>query len=176
METFNQQLFLLVNAAGQPSAYLAWAARILAEWPLVVAPLIAVLSLLKNRNDAKHAMVLLCLTTGIAMSAASVMRACLYHPRPFVIGLGQTLMAHEATSSFPSFHATFMFSLAFALLFSHRRGPAALTVAALGLGTAWARIFLGVHYPLDMLGAAATALAAAACALRISRAGVLRRC
>ena len=39
----------------------------------------------------------------------------------------------------------------------------------LGLMTAWARIFAGVHYPLDMTGAFMTALAAAVVAAMLVR-------
>ena len=43
----------------------------------------------------------------------------------------------------------------------------ALAIVLLGLGIAWARIFVGVHYPLDMAGAFITAAIATviACAV-----------
>ena len=71
------------------------------------------------------------------------------------------LIAHEPTSSFPSLHATFLFSLAFALLLQNGSRGIALFVMLLGFATAWARIFVGVHYPLDMAGAFLTACLAA---------------
>lgn len=75
------------------------------------------------------------------------------HPRPFVIGLGHTFMVHAADSSFPSDHLTLLWAVAFSLLLHRRLRLAGLALALLGLPVAWARIYLGVHYPFDMLGA-----------------------
>jgi membrane-associated phospholipid phosphatase len=38
------------------------------------------------------------------------------HPRPIMIGLGHQYLPHPVDNSFPSDHATFMWSLGFALL------------------------------------------------------------
>jgi undecaprenyl-diphosphatase len=63
-------------------------------------------------------------------------------------------------SSFPSDHGTIMFTVALALAFS--RVPAAKrfgrSMLPLAFVVAWARVFLGVHWPMDMLGALAVAL------------------
>ena len=51
--------------------------------------------------------------------------------------------------------------MAFALLLQKGSRGIALFVMLLGFITAWARIFVGVHYPLDMAGAFLTACLAA---------------
>lgn len=52
----------------------------------------------------------------------------------------------------------------------HRRPRwAGLLLAVLGLPVAWARIYLGVHFPLDMLGAAIAAALSAWLCLREER-------
>ena len=63
-----------------------------------------------------------------------------YVPRPFVTGLGHTLIEHRPSSSFPSDHATVFFAYAAVLALFGRRGLA-LSVAC-GLLVAWSRIFL----------------------------------
>jgi membrane-associated phospholipid phosphatase len=75
------------------------------------------------------------------------------HPRPFMIGLGHTLIPHVADSSFPSDHLTLWWAVTFSL--AMQRGPrmAGLILAPLGIPIAWARIYLGVHFPFDMFGA-----------------------
>jgi len=78
------------------------------------------------------------------------------HPRPFMIGLGHTLIPHAADSSFPSDHATVLFAVSLTLLLGRATVPG-LAVLLAGFCVAWARIFLGVHFPLDMIGAAAVA-------------------
>ena len=79
------------------------------------------------------------------------------HPRPFMMDLGHTLIPHAADSSFPSDHLTLLWAVAFSFLAHQRTRLAGLALALLGLPVAWARIYLGVHFPLDMVGAAAVA-------------------
>ena len=66
---------------------------------------------------------------------------------------GPAWIAHAATSSFPSNHLTAQWVIAGVLLLDRRTRPWGLIVAVLGLPMAWARVYLGVHYPSDMLGA-----------------------
>ncbi|MDD2341344.1 MAG: undecaprenyl-diphosphatase [Tolumonas sp.] len=75
------------------------------------------------------------------------------HPRPFVIGLGHTFIPHVADSSFPSDHMTLMCAVGFSFLFSVTQQAAGKVFLSLSLFVAWARIYLGVHYPVDILGA-----------------------
>ncbi|UNL83744.1 undecaprenyl-diphosphatase [Priestia koreensis] len=73
-----------------------------------------------------------------------------YEPRPFVTHNVQPLISHAADASFPSDHTTGAFSIAFILWLRHRRiGTVAIIFAALvGLSRVW----VGVHYPFDVLG------------------------
>ncbi len=73
--------------------------------------------------------------------------------------LGHTWISHPADNGFPSDHGLVMFSAAFALL-SLRLRSLGLFVLLASLPVAWSRIFLGVHFPLDMVGAAAVAVVA----------------
>lgn len=75
-----------------------------------------------------------------------------YHPRPFVIGLGKDLIVHTPDSSFPSDHATVMFATSFALFFL-KDNLAGFLFFVLSLIVGFARVFCGIHFPLDILGA-----------------------
>lgn len=74
-----------------------------------------------------------------------------------MIGLGHTLIPHAADSSFPSDHLTLLWAVAFSFLMHRSPRLAGMALALLGLPVAWARIYLGVHFPLDMVGAALVA-------------------
>ena len=159
----NHQLFLALNASDAASPLAAWAGGVLAECPIGIAVVLTMLAVVrqKPRSFAIALALRVVLTVAVAMGSACLIRMFHYNPRPFVLGLGRMLVAHEPTSSFPSLHATFVFSMAFALLLQTGSRGIALFVMLLGFATAWARIFVGVHYPLDMAGAFLTACLAA---------------
>lgn len=75
-----------------------------------------------------------------------------FHPRPFMIPTGTLLIAHAAESSFPSDHATIMFSVSLMLLTFRdlRRSGAVFFILAFISGLA--RVYSGLHFPMDMAG------------------------
>lgn len=72
------------------------------------------------------------------------------HPRPFVEGPVHQLVAHVPDPSFPSKHASFVFALAAASFFIGRRFG--LWMLLLAVLTGVSRVYVGVHYPGDILG------------------------
>ncbi len=71
-------------------------------------------------------------------------------PRPFAVHEVLKLIDKSADASFPSGHTVLSFALAFSIYFYNKKlGVVFFVLAALvGLG----RIYVGVHYPLDVLG------------------------
>ncbi len=73
-----------------------------------------------------------------------------YHnPRPFV-ALSLSPLITESSYSFPSGHAVFFFALAMTIFYHNRR--LGWWYFALSLINGLARIFVGVHWPLDIAG------------------------
>lgn len=161
MEALNQALFLAINAGPNASGgSVAFFALHVAEWPVFLSMgLIVVLVL---RADASQRLMLcqVFATLLLAMLASWTIRACWPQPRPFVVGIGQTLTHHAATASFPSFHATFVFALGIGLLGLSTFRLGGWILLALGALIAWARVYVGVHFPFDMIGAFTVALLA----------------
>ena len=87
-----------------------------------------------------------------ALAGNALIGLAWYHARPVVVGAGHAFMRHAPDSSFPSDHGTVMFTAA------RRFGMALLPLAC---AVAWSRIFLGIHWPMDMLGALGMAVGAA---------------
>lgn len=153
MEALNQAFFLALNASAHASPLLVAIAVFLAKWPVAIVMLLAVIVVIQEKTGKTQLSIKLFLTVLLAMAITYVIRESWYHPRPFVIGMGQQLLAHEPTPSFPSFHSTFLFSVGLALLRSGVNRAFAVIALVLGLLTAWARVYLGVHYPFDIIGA-----------------------
>ncbi len=74
-------------------------------------------------------------------------------PRPAFYGLGIQWMAQGIRPGFPSLHAAGTFAAAFSLWCLPSRTPmwVALVVAAV---VGWSRLFLGLHFPSDIVAAA----------------------
>ena len=153
MESFNQTLFLWLNAAALPSPFALQLSTFFAERLIWAIPIFIGISWLRGREETRKAMLIATASGLLGLLINQIIGLVWVHPRPFMIGLGHTLIPHVADSSFPSDHLTLWWSVTFSL--AMQRGPrmAGLILAPLGIPIAWARIYLGVHFPFDMFGA-----------------------
>jgi undecaprenyl-diphosphatase len=167
----NQSLFAMFNAAPGLSGWRLHGAIFAAEWVIMLVPLGLVLMWTNGAPGQRDAAVRALLTAVVALTMSKLIGMMWFHPRPFMAGIGQHFLAHAPDSSFPSDHGTSMFSVALALMLSQLREVRRFGMGLLALGAvvAWARVFLGVHWPLDMV--AAFVVSAFAAVLVDTRAG-----
>jgi undecaprenyl-diphosphatase len=87
----------------------------------------------------------------IAWALANLAKHAASRPRPYTVVAEATLRQQPAHgSSFPSSHAAVALAVAVALVaFLSRWGAVVAIAYAIVLG--WSRIYLGVHYPLDVV-------------------------
>ena len=85
-----------------------------------------------------------------AWCVAQVLKILINTDRPFMLLQNVSSLISETGKAFPSGHATFFMALAFALFFSHKKVGYLFMFFALIIGLA--RIFAGVHFPIDILG------------------------
>ena len=109
----------------------------------------------RQRSDAPSAVAGVLwagLASGIALVLNIPVRAIVQRPRPFVAHPGQLdlLTNHQANGSFASDHATFTAAIAVGLLLIHRKFG--LIAAGLAAFEGFLRVFMGVHYPTDVVG------------------------
>lgn len=161
MQALNQSLFLWLNAPADAGAAALAVAHFFAQWLVWVAPLLVGVVWLRGSAEQRKAMLMTSAAALLGLLAAAAIGWAWPHPRPFAIGLGHQYLAHAANASFPSDHLTLWWAVAFSLCLQPGLQRVGLTLALLGLPMAWSRIYLGVHYPLDMLGAAGLAAASA---------------
>ncbi len=79
-----------------------------------------------------------------------------FHNRPFMDHIGLNLIHHLPNNSFPSDHTTFLFAIALSLFFYEKTRNWARILLILAFFGAIARVYVGVHYPFDIIGAILT--------------------
>lgn len=125
---------------------------------LLIAGL-ALFVLLQKRSSKRLVITLQALAAAFLSRAVfvSLIRLFFFRARPFVAGtVNQLIAQNPLEGSFPSGHASIMFALAFTLFFASRRWG--IVYLILALLSSVARIIVGVHFPLDIVGGMLIAL------------------
>ena len=151
--SLNHTLFLALNAATEPSGPLLWLALASAKYLFLLVPLHMALAWFAGDREVREVAIAGLLALVVAFFFRVTFCLVFYTPRPSAIGLGHAWIDHRPSAAFPSNHAIVCFTWAAALAI-FRRPALAAAAAVIGLAVAWSRIFLGVHFPLDMGGAA----------------------
>ncbi|NWK48123.1 phosphatase PAP2 family protein [Acinetobacter johnsonii] len=152
LSELNLSLFSWINASPEASNTSIHFAIFIANDLLYCMILLFAWFWLRGNYDTKKQILKAFIFTSIAILISQCISHVYYHPRPFVMEVGRTLIYHARNGSFPSDHMLIFSSIAFSYLFSAQRklGIFLLFMAWL---VAWSRVYLGVHFPLDMLGA-----------------------
>ena len=156
LDTWDRTLFLKISAgAGAPEALLN-AAIFIANYAIYVIPLMLVAMWVWGDEKKRGLALSACVVTLVSLGLNQVIGLAWQHPRPFAVGLSRPWLAHVADSSFPSDHMTVFAGVGVTLLLGGETTLGVLTLV-LGFLVAWSRIYLGLHFPLDMLGAVVVA-------------------
>ena len=161
MQALNHELFLLLNAPMHAHGTPVFVATSFAAYLIYLLPIGLVgLAISGNAKD-RRALVGAVLSALLALLLGLVVSTLWPQVRPFAIPLGTNLLPHVTDAGFPSDHALVFFGLALGMLLQARMAWAAMPLLAAGLLVGWARIYLGVHFPADVVGAFPVALVAA---------------
>lgn len=150
LENINYALFALINATPASSWWAIEVATFIAKDLIIIVPLLVAALWLWGPNQRQLVFKVM-LALALSLSISWVIGHLFPHDRPFVDGVGYNFLHHAADDSFPSDHGTVIFTFALAFLFWHRVWSGALLLV-IASAIAWSRIYLGVHWPLDMLG------------------------
>ncbi len=155
LENLNNTLFLLVNATPSSAQWQISLATFIAKDLILIVPLLAAVMWLWGERQQVHAqrhlVVKVALAIAVSLALSWTMGQLYPHERPFAANIGYNFLHHAADNSFPSDHGTVIFTFALAFLFWHRLWSG-LVLMAVGIAIAWSRVYLGVHWPMDMLG------------------------
>lgn len=153
-------LFLLVNnLAGH------WhGLDLIMRWIAVYTPLLFLAPLVyfwfgsgREARVEKRVLVLRAVAAAtLALAGNALIGTCYYRPRPFVSHGIKLLLPHSADASFPSDHAAGAWALAWGL----RSQAVHYALMGLALMVMVARVYVGIHYPSDVIGGALVGMGA----------------
>ncbi len=142
---------------------LDWLGILIAEYLPYLLVLTAIFILIIERNWRGR--VYLFALSGLSVILArgiitETIRFFYYRPRPFLALNFQSLIGNtDVAGSFPSGHATAYFALALAVFYINKKWGWRFLIAAILMGLA--RVFVGVHWPSDILVGAIIGLGSA---------------
>lgn len=159
---FDTFLFQAINGFSNKWWPLDWLGIFLANY-LGYFLILAIIILLIKIKDQKQRIYFFSLTILSVILARGIIteitRFFYYRPRPFLVLEIQPLIAHIPTGSFPSGHAAAFFALALAAFYFNKKWGCWIFALSLFMGLA--RIFVGVHWPSDILVGALIGLGSA---------------
>lgn len=150
--SLDYQVFKIINDFAGKNTILDKSGVFFAEYlPYLIgvaALVFAIYWFVKNKSwkVVWQALLAIILSRGIITEA---IRFLWHRPRPFVNHAVNSLLNHDASGSFPSGHTTLLFALSAVIYFWNKKIGWAFFI--LSFLACFARIFVGVHYPLDVL-------------------------
>jgi len=119
------------------------------------------------------------LVVAVSWLSSNVLKSLVHRHRPDYHALAHPFLPHPTDFSYPSGHTVFATSLALAFIFLSRgKGfqPVVVVLAIVGsLTVAWSRVYLGVHYPSDVIAGLLWATGACILVLTLSNRYLLPR-
>lgn len=151
----NLDVFRLINnLAGKNSAFdtvMVFFSTYVPYIFMVTIAIVFILGAVKNREEYRKASVSTFVITVINLILAFIIGSIYYVDRPFVHNKVNLLIPHIEDASFPSDHSTGTMSIALELGTYNKLLGVILTALSLVVG--FSRVYVGNHYPADVIGA-----------------------
>ena len=148
-------LFNVIHGFSGQVKILDWLAVFLAEYLGYFLIIWAIILIFKESSFQKRFYYFALTAVSLILSRgliAETIRFFYYRPRPFEALNFIPLINQDTVAAFPSGHAAFYFALTFAIFYVSRRWFYWFLAGAVLMGLA--RVFIGVHWPLDILAGA----------------------
>jgi len=152
MQNFNLSIFSAINAGYAVDSIVTRCAIFAAQWLIYVAPLVLLSMWIIGARATRRQTIEAGLAACIALLLAQGISYFWYLPRPFAANIGVQLLSHTPNGSFPSHHMTFISSIAIGLLITRATRAIGVVLAVCAILIAWGRVYVGVHWPFDMIG------------------------
>ena len=166
MITIDENIFLWINGLAGHFTPLDWLLqRIANDYFILVSLCLILLALwvwgsgIEQRDKNQRAVICASISLGLAQGFVSIFNFICFRTRPFDVLPTNLLFYQPSDSSFPSNSVAVLFAAAFAIFLVNRKaGGLMLALASLH---AFARVYVGIHYPFDVIAGAAMGMAIA---------------
>lgn len=146
----NYHIFKAINQLAGHHPFIDKVMILTSQYALIVYAIVLLLMWFLGKDHSKYTVVYAAITGGLGLLINFVIGHIYYEPRPFVTHKVHLLIQHAKDASFPSDHTTGAFSLALAVLLRHRK--IGLSMLLFAIVTGISRIYVGHHYPFDVIG------------------------
>ncbi|MGF7535526.1 undecaprenyl-diphosphatase [Bacillus mexicanus] len=146
----NYELFKSINQFAGSHPFWDALMVFVSERALIIYAVVLLLMWLFGKEEHKHTVLVAAVTGIVALAFNFIIAHIYFEPRPFVSHTVNLLVQHKADASFPSDHTTGAFALSIAVLLCHRKIGFWMILFAIMTGIS--RIYVGNHYPFDVLG------------------------
>lgn len=168
----NISLFFLIYNLNSHSSILNNLMLFGATYLIYVTILLMFIVAFKGKMKERKALILAVLAIPIAILLIKLIHIFINEPRPFVTYNFLPLTDNTPDASFPSRHATIASLVAFSYLYFKSKWSTLFLIIMIWIGIS--RIYVGVHYPLDIIGGFIVAIVSLAAALQFKKLLYLR--
>ncbi|MFA5386326.1 MAG: phosphatase PAP2 family protein [Candidatus Paceibacterota bacterium] len=150
---FDTTIFNFIFGLARKSKLLDSLGIFLAKYLPYILVILAIVLILKEKNWKNQVYIFSLMALSVILSRGiitEIIKFFWHRERPFVAMNFQPLATPWTNWSFPSAHAVAFFALAFAIFLISKHLGVWFIVGACLIGLA--RIFIGVHWPTDILG------------------------
>lgn len=152
----NESLFFLIFGLSNQSFFMDALMIYSTEYLIFVTPVLMFILAKDGGVNERKAFIMSLLAIPVSILLIKIIHLIYFEPRPFITYQILPLVTEASNASFPSRHTTIMAIFAFAsTYYKHQWGLLIVILMAL-VGVS--RIYVGVHYPIDIIGGILTGL------------------
>ena len=147
------RVFFHLNAVAHPAGLTLWLARFIAHDVILILPCAVLLGWIKGDDGTRMTCLRVLVGVAVALLFNRLIGIFWSEPRPFALGIGHQFLAQASNGGFPSDHVAILAAVGFTLLSADTWAWLGFPVLGLAVIVGWARVYLGVNWPIDMIGA-----------------------
>ncbi|HRH25027.1 MAG TPA: phosphatase PAP2 family protein [Candidatus Paceibacterota bacterium] len=163
LNTLNQKIFFFINHSALEfpvlDGFMVFVSRLLVQALMLLVFAWLIFLAVKSKRDSSLFLkklgdvVIFFITLSFVWAITELIKGLVSLPRPHqTLEDAKTLLVHGSNDSFPSLHTSFSFAIAYFVYSLSKRAGLMLFGIALIVGVS--RIYVGVHYPLDVIAGA----------------------